>query len=139
MSLKANLFTLALFLLTTASNVEAKCRCPHDCNPTAISDSDICNFHKVDNDLYRGAHPTCRGLTKLQELGIRTFVNLGSAESAIHGCEDEAKNSGVRFISFPISAVQTAFMPVRSLPRKQLTNIGFGASRIARNCLSRRQ
>lgn len=112
MSLKGTLFTLTLFLLIPLSNLEGKCRHPHDCNPTTIGESDICDFHKVDNDLYRGGRPTCNGLSKLQALGIRTFINLGGAEGRIHGCEDDARRAGIRFISFHISLVQVAFTGV---------------------------
>jgi protein tyrosine phosphatase (PTP) superfamily phosphohydrolase (DUF442 family) len=105
MFLKVILFTLA-FALIPGSNVQAKCRHPRDCNPTAITDNDICDFHKVDNDLYRGGHPTCDGLSKLEALGIRTFINLGGAEARIQGCENDARKAGVRFISFHISTLQ---------------------------------
>jgi len=112
MALKGVLFTLTLFLLIPLSNLEAKCRSRHDCNPANISDSDICGFHKVDNDLYRGGRPTCNGLSKLQALGMRTFINLGGADGALHGCEDDARKAGVRFISFHISLAQTVLTGV---------------------------
>ena len=36
------------------------------------------NFHKVSNDLYRGAQPTAEGMKRLEKLGIKTVVNLRS-------------------------------------------------------------
>ena len=85
---------------------------PDDCNPTTITDSEIRNFHKVDSDLYRGGRLTCGGLAKLQALGVRTFINLGGADGAIHGCESGAKSAGVRFVSFHISVLQTVLTGV---------------------------
>jgi protein tyrosine/serine phosphatase len=34
------------------------------------------NLHKVSEDLYRGAQPSADGFRQLEELGIRTVVNL---------------------------------------------------------------
>ena len=39
------------------------------------------NFHKVSDNLYRGAQPTAEGMSQLKELGIKTVVNLRSAHS----------------------------------------------------------
>lgn len=99
-------------LLIQVMSLEAKWPRPCDCNPTAITESDISNFHKVDHDLYRGARPTCNGLSHLEALGIRTFINLGGAEAAIHSCEKGAKAAGIHFIHFHISPVQTVLTGV---------------------------
>lgn len=80
MSLKVITFAVVFVLLTPCVISAAKCRHPRDCNPTTISDTDICDFHKVDNDLYRGGRPTCSGLSKLEALGIQTFINLEEAQ-----------------------------------------------------------
>ncbi|MBN2180711.1 MAG: dual specificity protein phosphatase family protein [Sedimentisphaerales bacterium] len=39
------------------------------------------NFHKVSDELYRGAQPTTEGMKQLKELGIKTVVNLRSLHS----------------------------------------------------------
>ncbi len=39
------------------------------------------NFHKVSDDLYRGAQPTAEGMRQLKELGIKTVINLRSMHS----------------------------------------------------------
>jgi hypothetical protein len=105
-SLKLIVFAAVFPLLTACVTSDTKCRYPGDCNPTTITDSDICDFHKVDNDLYRGGHPTCSGLSKLEALGVRTFIDLGGSEAGLHGCEDDARRVGVRFLSFHISLLQ---------------------------------
>jgi len=43
------------------------------------------NLHKVSDDLYRGAQPTAEGFRGLQQLGIRTVVDL----RAFHDDKDE--------------------------------------------------
>ncbi len=39
------------------------------------------NFHKVSQDLYRGAQPTAEGIKQLKDMGIETIVNLRSFHS----------------------------------------------------------
>lgn len=39
------------------------------------------NLHKVSDDLYRSAQPTCEGMSNLKKLGIETIVNLRSFHS----------------------------------------------------------
>jgi len=39
------------------------------------------NFHKVSDDLYRGAQPAAEGMRQLEKLGIKTVVNLRSFHS----------------------------------------------------------
>jgi protein tyrosine/serine phosphatase len=39
------------------------------------------NFHKVSEQLYRGAQPTAEGMKQLEKLGIKTVVNLRSFHS----------------------------------------------------------
>lgn len=96
----------ALLAFVVPASLAARCREPHDCNPTSISDREICNFHKVDDDLYRGARPTCSGLAKLEALGIRTFIDLGGGQAAIHRCRGEAEQAGLHIILRKISLVQ---------------------------------
>ena len=55
---------------------------PHDSNPTKIADQDVCNFHQVDESLYRGGRPRPSAFPKLVELGIRTIINLEDSEPA---------------------------------------------------------
>jgi len=88
---------------------------PHDCNPTGITDKDIPNFRKVDQDLYRGARPTYRKdvYLKLAELGIRTIVNLETKEALKEEALVKQANQElsarhlpeIKFIHFPISPV----------------------------------
>jgi tyrosine-protein phosphatase SIW14 len=102
------------------ANSVARCGQPHDCNPTTITDREICDFHKVDNDLYRGARPTCSGLAKLRALGIRTFIDLGGAEAAVHDCEAETKKAGMHIIPYKINVTQIVATGVSDANLRQL-------------------
>jgi protein tyrosine phosphatase (PTP) superfamily phosphohydrolase (DUF442 family) len=48
---------------------------------TPISRDGLPNFHKVSQDLYRGAQPTSTGIKQLKDMGIKTIVNLRSFHS----------------------------------------------------------
>jgi protein tyrosine/serine phosphatase len=51
------------------------------------------NFHKVSDNLYRGAQPSNEGMKQLEKLGIKTVVNLRAA----HSDRDELENTGLSY------------------------------------------
>ena len=51
------------------------------------------NFHKVSDDLYRGAQPTAEGMKELEKLGVKTIINLRS----IHSDRDEIKDTALAY------------------------------------------
>jgi protein tyrosine phosphatase (PTP) superfamily phosphohydrolase (DUF442 family) len=51
------------------------------------------NFHKVSDDLYRGAQPSVDGMRQLEKLGIKTVVNLRSS----HSDHDELEGTGLAY------------------------------------------
>ena len=51
------------------------------------------NFHKVTNDLYRGAQPTAEGIRQLKKLGIKTILNLRT----FHSDKDEIGETKVDY------------------------------------------
>lgn len=91
-----------LFLVTSPAGSRISPRRTGECNPTSITVKEISNFHKVDNDLYRGGHPSCAGLEKLEGLGVRTFIDLGGAEASLHHCKAGTANR-IEFTRFKIS------------------------------------
>jgi protein tyrosine phosphatase (PTP) superfamily phosphohydrolase (DUF442 family) len=48
---------------------------------TPIAKDGLPNFHKVSQDLYRGAQPTAAGIRQLKDMGIKTIINLRSFNS----------------------------------------------------------
>lgn len=92
---------------------------PHDANPTPVVDADICNFHQVDADLYRGGRPRQSAYAKLVELGIRTIINLEEPEYAQREKATlDALNATLKpaqridLISFPIDQMEIAITGV---------------------------
>jgi len=65
--------------------------------------SELPNFHKVSERLYRGGQPKARGVKKLGELGIKTIVNLRGADDVTRAEEAEAREAGLTYfnISMP--------------------------------------
>lgn len=51
------------------------------------------NFHKVSDDLYRGAQPNAEGMEQLDKLGVKTVINLRS----MHSDRDEIKDTGLAY------------------------------------------
>ncbi|MHC4213170.1 MAG: hypothetical protein ACYSWP_07365 [Planctomycetota bacterium] len=42
----------------------------------ALETPGVKNFHKVSDQLYRGAQPTAEGMVKLKNMGVKTIVSL---------------------------------------------------------------
>lgn len=60
------------------------------------------NFHKVSDQLYRGAQPAAGGITKLSELGIKTIVNLRGEDDLGSGEQKEVESAGLRYFNVPM-------------------------------------
>ena len=100
---------------------------PLDSNPTLISGDDICNFHQVDAQIYRGGRPRPTAFPKLVGIGIRTIIDLEGEESA---AKEKKKvnelnlrlppNKRIRFLSLPISPEQ---IEVTGIPTGQLKEL----------------
>jgi protein tyrosine/serine phosphatase len=110
--LKATLLALG-WLLPAAVAAKAQSSCgldfPHDSNPTEVSDEDVCNFHQVDESLFRGGRPRPSAFPKLVDLGVKTIISLEGSESAgqekvliddLNGTLPPKQR--IDFISFPI-------------------------------------
>jgi len=51
------------------------------------------NLHKVSDGLYRGAQPSAKGMRQLEEMGVKTVVNLRSA----HSDRDELEGTALAY------------------------------------------
>lgn len=66
------------------------------------------NFHKVDDQVYRGGQPTSEGFKSLADLGIKTVVDLRLIGE--HSQADERKivtGLGMRYVSIPMHGMAT--------------------------------
>ena len=60
------------------------------------------NFHKVSEQLYRGAQPLKGGTSKLAELGIKTVINLRGPDDRVSGEQKETESAGLRYFNIPM-------------------------------------
>jgi tyrosine-protein phosphatase SIW14 len=60
------------------------------------------NFHRVSDQLFRGAQPGNGGIKKLSELGIKTIVNLRGTDELTVSQQKEAEAAGLRYFSIPM-------------------------------------
>jgi protein tyrosine/serine phosphatase len=60
------------------------------------------NFHRVSDQLYRGAQPFGGGMKKLSELGIKTVINLRGPDDRISGEQKETESAGLRYFNIPM-------------------------------------
>src|SRR3977135_1355271 len=61
------------------------------------------NFHRVNENLYRGGQPTGSGVSKLAEIGIKTIIDLRGAGERCEKQEAQARSLGMQFFSHPLS------------------------------------
>ena len=69
---------------------------------TEPSFKELPNFHKVSDQLYRGAQPSEPGFKKLSELGIKTLVNLRGEDENNQIEKKAAESAGLRYFTVPL-------------------------------------
>ena len=62
-----------------------------------VADPALPNLHKVSDTLYRGAQPDEAGMRRLQEMGVKTVINLRSA----HSDQDEIEGTTLTLVEIP--------------------------------------
>ncbi|MBS1797085.1 MAG: tyrosine-protein phosphatase [Acidobacteria bacterium] len=65
--------------------------------------ADLPNFHRVNENLFRGGQPTAAGIRQLAESGIKTIINFRDARDNVHRERAHAEAHGLRFINFHLS------------------------------------
>lgn len=91
------------------------------------------NFHKVSDDLYRGAEPTNEGIQKLEKMGIKTIVDLRASRSD----EYDFNEINIDYINIPTNAYNinledvVRFLEIATDPEKKpvFVHCHYGADR----------
>ena len=60
------------------------------------------NFHKVSDQVYRGAQPLDGGMKRLSELGIKAVINLRGTDELTSAQQKEAESTGLRYFNIPM-------------------------------------
>lgn len=94
--------------------------------------SEIDNWHRVSDQLYRSAQPSRTGFNEISRLGIRSVLNL----RALHDDEDEATGLNLELYRVPMYAfklnedkVVKALRIIRSAPKPLLVHCLHGSDR----------
>lgn len=68
--------------------------------------SNLPNFQKVDEHVYRGAQPSDEGFRDLAKLGIKTVIDLRQiGEHSQAGEQKAVTDSGMRYVSIPMKGL----------------------------------
>jgi len=87
--------------MLSVSCVKYEARTPRDADwAQPVHAGGVPNLHKIDNNLYRSAKPEEDGLDDLQQLGIRTVINLRAG----NGSEEGVDHPSIRRVDIPIRA-----------------------------------
>lgn len=104
---RLGLLTVLILALGSVGCKVSSCRSNEDLNTTTsrqlaaeINLPGLPNFHKVSEDMYRGAQPTKEGFKELEKLGIKTVVNLRSS----HSDRDMLKGTNLGYEQIPMTA-----------------------------------
>ncbi|MEZ5428847.1 MAG: tyrosine-protein phosphatase [Pyrinomonadaceae bacterium] len=64
---------------------------------------DLPNFHRINENFYRGGQPTAEGIRKLAELGVKTIICFRDSRSRIRRERELAEDCGLKFINLHLS------------------------------------
>ena len=64
---------------------------------------ELSNLYKVNENLYRGGQPTEAGILDLKKIGVKTIINLRSADGRAKKEKAWAEAAGLKFINVPLS------------------------------------
>jgi len=60
------------------------------------------NFHKVNDNVYRGAQPTAEGFASLAKLGVKTVLDLREFDSHSVAEKKAVEAAGMQYVSIPM-------------------------------------
>src|SRR5436305_2595325 len=65
------------------------------------------NFHKVSENLYRGAQPTEEGIASLAKLGVKTVLDLREFDGRSVAEKKAVEAGGMRYVNVPMQGTNT--------------------------------
>ncbi|MCL1901276.1 MAG: tyrosine-protein phosphatase [Endomicrobia bacterium] len=99
--MKKVLFTLLFVIFFTQGYVVAQeqVEIKDETQAVPVQKEGLANFYKVSDILYRAEQPTSEGFKSLQNMGIKTVVNL----RAHHSDEKKMKGLKMKYVQIPIN------------------------------------
>jgi len=65
----------------------------------------IKNFFQVDQNVYRGAQPTEDGIKYLAKIGVKTVIDLRSADERSESEESMVTTAGMKYVNVPMTSL----------------------------------
>jgi protein tyrosine/serine phosphatase len=90
-------------LLLAAGSLSACGSVPAKANPNDPAG----NFSQVSSGIYRGGRPDQPGVQVLQQMGVKTIIDLENDDEAISTEQGWAQADGIQFISRPMNGLAT--------------------------------
>ena len=75
---------------------------PRSADAGEVRFAELPNFHRVDDNLYRGGQPRAGGLARLKAVGVRTVLNLRYERKQSAAEETAARAEGLRYFNIPM-------------------------------------
>jgi len=96
-------FVLAALLAASTAGVALAVEPAEDAaGAESLAYAELPNFHRVDDNLFRGGQPGADGVGRLKELGIKTIVNLRYERDLVDAEAAEAEAAGIRYYNVPM-------------------------------------
>jgi len=73
--------------------------------PAFAQPAGVPNFHKVDDQVYRGAQPSTEGFQNLAKLGVKTVIDLREADSRSTAEKKVVEAAGMRYVNIPLKGM----------------------------------
>jgi tyrosine-protein phosphatase SIW14 len=70
-------------------------------------EKEIPHFNQVTAHIYRGGRPSAAGLQELEQLGVKTIIDLENNSGAIQSEQAGLKNTSIQFVSVPLASWKT--------------------------------
>lgn len=90
------------------------------------------NLYRISPELYRSGQPTPQGFTNLQEMGIRSILNMRE----YHKDERKARHTNLTLLSYPVAAgevteadVENCLRMMKSAPKPIVIHCWHGSDR----------
>lgn len=93
---RLRIISVAVMLLVATANVPSR----------ETKEENLPNFHKVNEQLYRGAQPLTGGMKEIAALGIKTVINLRGEDERTRDGATEASAAGLRYFSVPLPGLR---------------------------------
>ena len=66
-------------------------------------DEHLPNFHRINENIYRGGQPTAEGIKRLAGLGIKTVINFRDSRAGVEREKQAAEENGLQFINLRLN------------------------------------